>query len=56
MAKKKHMKIKTDYKDLPNEFHLHIQTKYRRLVQEDKTEYKRSRSKKETKKEIQENS
>ena len=32
-------------KVIPNKFHLHIQTKYRTLIQEDKTKYKRSRSK-----------
>lgn len=52
--KTKSMKIKSDYATLPNEFHLYIQTKYRQLVQEDKTKYKRSREKQKLKKELKE--
>lgn len=33
-------------KKMPDKFHLKIQVKYRMLIQEDKTKYKRSRDKK----------
>lgn len=49
------LKVKPNYKNLPNEFHLHIQTKYRALIQDDKTKYKRCRDKRNVKKEIRDN-
>lgn len=39
-------------KKIPNKFHLYIQTKYRMLIQEDKTKYNRKKEKQKVKQEI----
>ena len=39
-------KMKNKKKVIPNKFHLHIQTKYRVLIQENKKKYNRKKFKK----------
>lgn len=49
----KTIKIKVEPNKNPrNEFHLHVQKKYRMLIQEDKTKYKRCKYKRNSRKEI----
>jgi hypothetical protein len=46
--------MKSQKKPIPNKFHLHIQTKYRVIIQENKKHYKRCRDKLKANKEIRE--